>query len=76
MRPSASELLKNPVFDTLRFKDLEKSSKIKINLEVDSEYFHNYEDESNEIDFNKIEKLLSIIRFEADKTHQEHLYNI
>ena len=37
MRPSASELLKNPIFDDMRFKDLEKGCQSKVQLEVDSE---------------------------------------
>ena len=45
MRLSASELLKNPIFDGMRFKDLEKGCQNKVQLEVDSNQFYDYENE-------------------------------
>ena len=57
-RYSASEALKNPVFDEIRESKKEKSSHTKINLEIDSDEAFDYEKGSSPLfklkDYQKI----------------------
>ena len=76
MRPSASELLKHPIFDSMRFKDLEKGCQSKIELEVDSDQSYDYENEGFQKDKSRLDQYLKIITNEADEVHKKHLESI
>lgn len=73
MRPSASELLKHPIFDSIRFKVLEKGCQNKVELEVDSDQSYDYENEGHQKDKSRVDHYLKIITNEAHEVHQKHL---
>ena len=65
-RPSANQLLKNPIFDEIRINKNEKPPPFRVKIEVDKgHYAQNYEDQSRtQVEMNK---LLKMIIKEANK---------
>ena len=77
MRPCASELLKHPIFDSMRFKDLEKGcGQNKVELEVDSDQSYDYENEGLQKDKSRLDQYLKIITNQAHEVHKKHLESI
>jgi len=66
-RPSATECLKSSVFDQIRCKDMEKSAKEKIKLDVDADEAFDYEN-SKSMKYS-IKDYISIIRKTSDEIH-------